>query len=62
MKSKTVNGKVLGCIDIQRNLRVQVHNLQQVATQVNRVVKNVSGMLALSGWSVEYTIWEDMLQ
>ncbi|PLS49478.1 hypothetical protein CYV29_15670, partial [Carnobacterium maltaromaticum] len=58
----TVNGKVLGKIDVQRDLGVQVHCSLKVATQVNRVVKKAYGMLSFIGRGIEYKSWQVMLQ
>lgn len=35
----TVNGKTMGSIDVQRDLRVQVHLSLQVSTQIHRAAK-----------------------
>eukprot|EP00061_Rhincodon_typus_P006355 g26916.t1 len=45
-RTYTFNGKVLGRVAEQRDLRVQVHWSLKVKSQVDRIVKAVFGMLA----------------
>ena len=58
----TVNGRTLKNIDRQRDLGVQIFRSLQVATQVEKVVKNAYGMLAFIGRGIELKNWQVMLQ
>lgn len=57
----TVNGRALRSVVEQRNQEVQVHSSMTVATQIDRVVKKVFAMLALTGQGIEHRSWDIML-
>lgn len=53
----TVNGRILGSADVQRDLEVQGCSSLKVSTQVARVARKTYTMLVLIGQGVEYNSW-----
>lgn len=48
------NGTIIRSIDVQRDLREQVHYSLKIATQVNRVVKKMYNIFAYIGQGIEH--------
>ncbi|XP_059510326.1 adenylate kinase 2, mitochondrial isoform X1 [Stegostoma tigrinum] len=57
-----IKGRILGSVEEQRDLGVQVHSSLKVPTQVDKVVKKAYGVLAFINRGIEFKSREVMLQ